>query len=171
MGESSVLQDVNRGRLLAAAYPQTVLGILEGYSDHLSRRTSISLGDLDYASSLTLEDFKVIKTAFGVLLNSSMGYSKDASYWHCLSSLTLLPEPVRSVLLESRAPGTILRLTSLIYPAGLWLRATSPYDDDALAELWTWRSGLSAWSWRAIETIRPSETGAFLFLFLNGCLC
>jgi hypothetical protein len=71
-----LLQDANRGRLLAAAYPQTVLGILEGYSDLLSTQASTSPSDLDYASCLTLEDFKVIKTAFGVLLNASMAYSK-----------------------------------------------------------------------------------------------
>jgi hypothetical protein len=72
-----LLQDINRGRLLAAAYPKTVLGILEGYSNFLlSTQASNSPSDIDFASCLSLEDFKVIKTAFGVLLNASMGYSK-----------------------------------------------------------------------------------------------
>lgn len=70
-------KDANRSRLLTAAYPQTVLEILESYSDLLlSAQASSSPSDLDYASCLTLEDFKVIKTAFGVLLNASMGYSE-----------------------------------------------------------------------------------------------
>ena len=65
---------------------------------------------------------------------------------------------MRSELVESKAPVAILRLASAIYPAGVW-RYTPVGDDEAAKEEWRWRSGLSSWSWRALEVLRENENG------------
>ncbi|KAI0037949.1 class II aaRS and biotin synthetase [Auriscalpium vulgare] len=60
--------DVNRGLLLEAGFPQTIVSILEGYVD---------LIPADHASQLlplSIPHLKVAKTAIGILLNATVGY-------------------------------------------------------------------------------------------------
>ncbi len=64
---SRMLSDENRGYLLEAGFPQSVLGLLESYAESIKpaqrERYPISVPDL-----------KVVKTAIGFLLNASVGY-------------------------------------------------------------------------------------------------
>ncbi|KAF8319301.1 hypothetical protein DL93DRAFT_169004 [Clavulina sp. PMI_390] len=132
--------DINRGRFLAAGFPQIIVGLLDGYSKLLLSASRASSSSADLASALSLVDLKIIKTSFGVLLNAAMDY-----------------KPVKDALSDLKASGIILRLTSLIYPAGLWKIQPGSGSDEELSERWTWRWGLSDWSWRALETLRVSD--------------
>ena len=156
------ISDANRGRLLAAEYPQIVLEILESYQLRLSESQQSHGGcDYDGAPILTLDDLKIIKTAFGALLNASMDYSTSGYLLLMVFLLSALfaAEPVRSKLVSLQAPAIILRLTSVIYPAGLWRKA-SLGSPEVLSAMWTWRAGLAAWSWRALEVLKGHEDGA-----------
>ncbi|KAG8998705.1 hypothetical protein FRB94_005966 [Tulasnella sp. JGI-2019a] len=124
--------DDNRQRLLDAGYTDSVLSLLKAYSMDVSKVSETGTA----AANATLNDLKLVKTAVGALLNASMGY-----------------EPVRGSLVSAGAPSTIVTLSSRLYSPGSWASATS---DDAV-EQWTWRSGLSAWSWRALETLKGSN--------------
>lgn len=66
------LSDENRQRFLDAGLHKAVLSILNLYSS----------ADI---SSLSLDDFKVAKTAVGVILNSCLGYGT----YHDLSNLSI----------------------------------------------------------------------------------
>ncbi|KAG8862014.1 hypothetical protein FRB96_002457 [Tulasnella sp. 330] len=124
--------DGNRQRLLEVGYTESVLSILEAYWEGVSGSSETEAS----ASTATLNDLKLVKTAVGVLLNASMGY-----------------EPVRISLVTAGAPLTILSLSCRLYSPGAWASATS---DDAL-EQWGWRSGLSTWSWRALDTLKGGD--------------
>lgn len=67
--------DVNRGHLLEAEFPQIVLSILRSYVSLLAG-TPVSHPHADPASALKLQDLKIIKTAFGFLLNAGLDYSE-----------------------------------------------------------------------------------------------
>ncbi len=69
------ISDVNRARLLEAEFPQIVLSILRSYVSLLTK-TPVSYPNADPASALTLQDLKIIKTAFGFLLNAGLDYSE-----------------------------------------------------------------------------------------------
>ncbi|TFY83894.1 hypothetical protein EWM64_g117 [Hericium alpestre] len=129
--------DANRGHLLDAKFPQTVVSILEGYAE--------LIGQFPDILPLSIPQLKVIKTCIGLLLNASVGY-----------------EPVKFRLISLEAAVTILRLTSAIYPAGYWMKGASdvftpeqnanPSPED-INESWMLRSGLSNWAWRTIAEL------------------
>ncbi|KAG8970801.1 hypothetical protein FRC03_000018 [Tulasnella sp. 419] len=128
--------DANRQRLLDAGYISVVSNILGSCWTHLPENSG--------TSTYSLLDLKVFKTAVGVLLNASVGY-----------------EPVQKTLLAAGTPLTILRVSSSLYPPGEWARALSSDvagasgSQEKLDE-WKWRSGLSSWSWRAIDILTDS---------------
>ena len=61
--------DENRGSLLEAGFPQTVVSLLEGYADSVKPDESGPI-------NLPVVDLQVVKTAIGVLLNTSVGYGE-----------------------------------------------------------------------------------------------
>ena len=62
------LSDANRGLLLDAEFPQTVLHMLEGYLEAVPQTyTGVPM-------PLSLPDLDVVKTSIGALLNVSLGY-------------------------------------------------------------------------------------------------
>ena len=62
-----VCVDENRGYLLEAGFPQTVLSLLESYAE-----------SVDPAQTepyvISIPDLKIVRTAIGFLLNASVGY-------------------------------------------------------------------------------------------------
>lgn len=133
--------DENRGNLLEAGFPQTVVTLLESYSEAIPPRRRP-------ANPLPIhpEDLKIAKTAVGVILNVSLGY-----------------EPVRTRLLSLEAAITILRISTAIYPAGSWLHfRSSPSDAEQgfEPEDWEARAGLSSWAWRALNGLKVDTNDA-----------
>ncbi|CCO33297.1 hypothetical protein BN14_07371 [Rhizoctonia solani AG-1 IB] len=86
---------------------------------------------------LELEDLKVTKTSLGFLLNASM--KNDA---------------LRAKLIEIDAPTIVLKLSSEIYGVGSWTKTVSGEEEP---ESWTWRSGLSGWARRLLESLLELE--------------
>ncbi|EPQ58166.1 hypothetical protein GLOTRDRAFT_136931 [Gloeophyllum trabeum ATCC 11539] len=133
--------DDNRGFLLEAGFPQTVVSLLEGYTESIP--SSRHRAD---PAPLSIPDLKLIKTAIGVLLNCSIDY-----------------EPVKSRLISLEAAITILRLSAAIYPPGSWMASQPSADssDQEFLESWNLRSGLSSWAWRAISELREDNIQTF----------
>ncbi|KIJ06186.1 hypothetical protein PAXINDRAFT_20608 [Paxillus involutus ATCC 200175] len=140
--------DQNRGQLLEAGFPQAVVSLLEGYADNVPPEPQVD------PLPLSISHLQVIKTAIGVLLNSSLGY-----------------EPVKFRLTSLEVATTLVRLSSAIYPAGAWMRSTtslfpagfSELDSvpERVAESWTIRTGLSSWAWRLITELRDDAHPLF----------
>ncbi|CAE7083088.1 unnamed protein product [Rhizoctonia solani] len=86
---------------------------------------------------LELEDLKVTKTSLGLLLNISM--KNDI---------------LRKKLIELDAPTIVLKLSSEIYGVGSWTKTVSGEEEP---ENWTWRSGLSGWTRRLLESLHELE--------------
>ncbi|KAF8654090.1 hypothetical protein AX16_003623 [Volvariella volvacea WC 439] len=129
-----VEQEDNRAYLLEAQFPQEVTHLLESYAELLPPPP------IAEAINLPLEQLKVIKTAFGTLLNMSVSHSM-----------------VKSRLNSLEAPLTILKLSMAIYPPGSWI---SRYLSGPLSlpeEEWTLRKDLSDWAWRAIMELKDKE--------------
>ena len=63
------LPDDNRGFLLEAGFPQTVLGLLESFAESVkpAQRTP---------AAFTVPDLKIVKTAIWFILNASVGYGE-----------------------------------------------------------------------------------------------
>lgn len=61
--------DGNRGNLLEAGFPQTVVTLLESYSEAIPLKRSLT-----DPLPIHPEDLKIAKTAIGVILNVSLGY-------------------------------------------------------------------------------------------------
>ncbi|KAF9227969.1 hypothetical protein BS17DRAFT_774550 [Gyrodon lividus] len=143
-----VEHDRNRGQLLEAGFPQAVVSLLEGYADNLPPEAQTD------PLPLSISHLQVIKTAVGVLLNSSLGY-----------------EPVKFRLTSLEVAMTLVRLSSAMYPAGAWMRTTtalfpsglSEFDrvPERMAESWTIRTGLSNWTWRLITELRDDARPLF----------
>ncbi|KAI0646953.1 hypothetical protein C8Q79DRAFT_957140 [Trametes meyenii] len=128
--------DGNRGVLLDAGFPQTVVGLLESYAE------SVKPAQRE-ATAISIPDLKIVKTAIGFLLNASVGY-----------------DAVKDRLVALEAAMTILKLSTAIYPLGSWQLYQLPSDGSSSedpTEAWTLRSTLASWSWRAIEEIRGDE--------------
>ncbi|KAI0950311.1 hypothetical protein AcV7_008820 [Taiwanofungus camphoratus] len=132
--------DENRSLLLEAGFPQTVVSLLEGYTESIQ-------SDNAGALPLSIQDLKVVKTAIGLLLNASIGY-----------------EPVKVRLISLEASMTILKLSMAVYPPAAWLtKQPSPvdgdlqYSEETILESWNLRSSLSSWAWRAITELREDE--------------
>ncbi|KAF7793031.1 hypothetical protein EIP86_004136 [Pleurotus ostreatoroseus] len=129
----------NRSYLEDAGFPHTVVSLLEGYAEQVA-------ADQTEPLALSLSDLKIVKTAVGVLLNSSVGY-----------------EPIKDRLVSLEAPFTILKLAVAIYPPGAWIRTQQPtlngdrISTDQAEEVWTTRVTLSQWAWRTISEL--SEDG------------
>lgn len=66
------IPDDNRGALLDAGFPETVLALLEGYTAPIMSGHSEPL-------SISIPDLRIVKTAIGFLLNVSVGYGT----YHC----------------------------------------------------------------------------------------
>jgi len=73
----TVYLDENRGHLLEAGFPQAVSTIIDKYVNSLSPPSPSE------PVQLSLEQLNVIKTAIGVLLNSSLAYG-TYSVFMCL---------------------------------------------------------------------------------------
>ncbi|KDQ33252.1 hypothetical protein PLEOSDRAFT_1099226 [Pleurotus ostreatus PC15] len=123
--------DENRGHLLEAGFPQEMVAILEGYAEKVSGPPFTEPLDLD------VSQLKIVRTAIGVLLNASLGYS-----------------PVRHRLISLEAAITIMRLSVAIYPPGLWKRTPHSPDNE---DVWELRSGISEWAWRTISELRENN--------------
>ncbi|PIL23899.1 hypothetical protein GSI_13650 [Ganoderma sinense ZZ0214-1] len=126
--------DENRSYLLEAGFPQTALNLLESYAE-----------SVDPAQTepyvISIPDLKIVRTAIGFLLNTSVGY-----------------DAVKDRLISLEAALTILKLSSSIYPIGSWARArASAADGEDVLEEWNLRSTLASWSWRAIDELRGDE--------------
>ncbi|KAG8744125.1 hypothetical protein FRC12_014869 [Ceratobasidium sp. 428] len=86
---------------------------------------------------LDLEDIKVAKTSVGFLLNATM---KNDS--------------MRAKFIELDAPRIVLKLSTEIYGVGSWTKTVSGEEEP---EIWTWRSGLSSWARRLIDSLHDTE--------------
>lgn len=146
--------DENRGNLLEAGFPQTVVTLLESYSESIppKRRLTDPL-------PIHPEDLKIVKTAVGVILNVSLGYGRSLTlaFANILTAFSFPTEPVRTRLLSLEVAITILRISTAIYPTGSWLRfRSSPSDAEQGFELedWEMRAGLSSWAWRALNGLK-----------------
>lgn len=130
--------DENRGYLLEANFPQTVVSLLESYAEAAHPNCADPL-------PLLIDDLKVVKTSIGLLLNASIGY-----------------EPTRSRLISLEAAVTILKLSMAIYPPGSWLTTQLVFEessdsDEKFLQQWILRSGLASWAWRAISELRDDD--------------
>lgn len=114
----------NRQSLLDAGVVMSVLEMLNAYWRRISTTDP---------SRLPVDDLRLIKTCIGILLNASLGY-----------------EPIRSTLISSNAPLTILQLSSTLYVPGGWVHGDF--------EEWKWRSGLSSWGWTAISNFKGDDS-------------
>ncbi|KAF9792390.1 hypothetical protein BJ322DRAFT_1028934 [Thelephora terrestris] len=133
--------DENRGNLLEAGFPQTVVTLLESYSEAIPPKRPLT-----DPWPIHPEDLKIVKTAVGVILNVSLGY-----------------EPVRTRLLSLEVAITILRISTAIYPTGSWARfRSSPSDAEQGFELEDWesRAGLSSWAWRTLNGLKVDTNDA-----------
>ncbi|CAE6510070.1 unnamed protein product [Rhizoctonia solani] len=88
-------------------------------------------------SELELEDLKLTKISLGFLLNASM---KN--------------DTLRAKLIELDAPAIVLKLSNEIYGVGSWTKTVS---GEEVPENWTWRSGLSGWTRRLLESLHELE--------------
>ncbi|KAI8998730.1 hypothetical protein BD414DRAFT_475906 [Trametes punicea] len=125
--------DDNRGVLLDAGFPQTVVGLLESYVELVTPAQR-------EAFPISIPDLRIVKTAIGFLLNASVGY-----------------DAVKDRLVALEAAMTILRLSTAIYPLGSWLLYKPASEQDDPVESWSIRCTMASWSWRAIEEIRGDE--------------
>ncbi|THH32127.1 hypothetical protein EUX98_g2076 [Antrodiella citrinella] len=130
--------DEGRASLLEAGFPQAVVSLLEGYSDTIKLNET---GPME----LSMLDLLIVKTAIGVLLNSSLGY-----------------EPVKTRLISLEAAMTILKLSIAIYPPGSWLKGSyTPLEgnDESAAVKATWdlRSNVTSWTWSVISEWEDTE--------------
>ena len=146
--------DENRGNLLEAGFPQTVVTLLESYSESIppKRRLTDPL-------QIHPEDLKIVKTAIGVILNISLGYGRSCTLAakYALTALSFPAEPVRTRLLSLEVAITILRISTAICPTGSWLHfRASPSDAEQGFKLEDWevRAGLSSWAWRALNGLK-----------------
>ncbi|KAI0831201.1 hypothetical protein BC628DRAFT_1312049 [Trametes gibbosa] len=128
--------DGNRGVLLDAGLPQTVVGLLESYADPIKPAQREAL-------PISIPDLRIVKTSIGFLLNAGVGY-----------------DAVKDRLVALEAAMTILKLSTAIYPLGSWqLDSETPVPgaSEDVAESWLLRSSLASWAWRAIEEITGDE--------------
>ncbi len=75
-------------------------------------------------------------------------------------------EPVQIALREAKTQQMVLGLTSSIYVPGLW-RLPSSIPQESLAEAWSWRSGISAWSWRVLEVLTETGNGKVVLRYTH----
>lgn len=146
--------DENRGNLLEAGFPQTVVNLLECYSESLPPKRRLT-----DPFPIHPEDLKIVKTAVGVILNVSLGHGKSSTLTaeDLLSAFPSLTEPVRTRLLSLEVAITILRISTAVYPTGSWVHfQPSPSDAEQGFELedWELRAGLSSWAWRALNGLK-----------------
>ncbi|KAI0316683.1 hypothetical protein OF83DRAFT_1193499 [Amylostereum chailletii] len=138
--------DPNRGQLLDAEFPQSIVHMLEGYLESIPHEYS------GKPLPLSIPDLKVVKTSIGVLLNASIGY-----------------DAVKSRLTSLETAMTILRLSFAIYPPGAWMTETPesifpqtvPHSDQDAQESWTLRSVLSSWAWRTLDELKDESRNLF----------
>ncbi|KAF8744176.1 small GTPase mediated signal transduction, partial [Rhizoctonia solani] len=84
---------------------------------------------------LELEDLKVTKTSLGAVFMRLVRFIIDT---------------LRTKLIEMDAPLIVLKLSNEIYEVGSWTKTIS---GDEEPESWTWRSGLSGWTRRLLESL------------------
>ncbi|KAG5654519.1 hypothetical protein H0H81_001160 [Sphagnurus paluster] len=125
--------DENRGRLLEAGFPQAIVSLLEGYAE------STPPPPYKEPLNLSIAHLKIVRTSIGAILNASIGY-----------------DPIKFRLISLEAPLTILKLSTAIYPTGIWYHLpTNTEDLDAVSEnVWNMRCGLSSWAWRVISELK-----------------
>lgn len=147
--------DENRGYLLEANFPQTVVSLLESYAEAAHPNCADPL-------PLLIDDLKVVKTSIGLLLNASIGYGPSHTLVYRLSLRHNYIEPTRSRLISLEAAVTILKLSMAIYPPGSWLTTQLVFEessdsDEKFLQQWILRSGLASWAWRAISELRDDD--------------
>lgn len=103
---SGKLVDQNRQYLLDSGFPQAVVSLLEGYLELLPP------GPGSDPLPLSISHLLVIKTAIGVLLNASLGYSMI--YW-----CTLLSRLIRDLQIRLNSDLYRWRLPSHLYDCHL----------------------------------------------------
>ncbi|KAG6832376.1 hypothetical protein H0H92_002644 [Tricholoma furcatifolium] len=125
--------DENRGRLLDSGFPQAVASLLEGYAENILPLPHKRPFDL------SIPHLKIVKTSIGAILNASIGY-----------------DPVKLRLASLEAPLTILKLSTAIYPTGVWSNVPAEHVDSILhhKDEWILRSCISSWAWRAVTELR-----------------
>ncbi|KAK2466957.1 hypothetical protein APHAL10511_001215 [Amanita phalloides] len=119
----------NRGHLLEAGFPQATSSLLESYMDLVPQPPTLN------PFPFTAPHLSVIRSAIGVLLNSSVGY-----------------DPVKDRLNSLETALTILKLLNVVYPPTAWAQA--PSDDDETRHIWTLRATISGWGWRTITELK-----------------
>ncbi|KAF8741027.1 hypothetical protein AX14_006226 [Amanita brunnescens Koide BX004] len=119
----------NRGHLLEAGFPQATSSLLECYVDLVPQPPTTR------PVPFTAPHLNVIRSAIGVLLNSSVGY-----------------DPVKDRLNSLETAFTILKLLNAVYPPTSWTQA--PSDDDETRDIWTLRATISSWGWRTISELK-----------------
>lgn len=141
--------DENRGHLLEAGFPQAVSNIIDTYIDSLPTPLSPE------PAQLSLDQLNIVKTAIGVLLNSSLAYGAYPVLACIFYLLISLIEPVRSELISLNIDHKLLHLTSAIYPVGSWAKrlSSSVY---AQPDYWRLRAVLVEWSWRTISNLKDN---------------
>ena len=60
-------------------------------------------------------------------------------------------DTLRSKLVELDTPRIVFKLSSELYSVGSWAKTVFGEDEP---ESWTWRSGLSSWTRRLIDSLR-----------------
>jgi hypothetical protein len=103
--------------------------------------------------NLELQDLMVAKTAIGFLLNASMKNSKLV--WHPSQAVFMryafsVADTLRAKLIELDTPTVVFKLSTEIYGVGSWVKTVFGEDEP---ETWTWRSGLSSWTRRLIDSL------------------
>lgn len=119
----------NRGYLLEAGFPQATSALLESYADLVPQPPTMK------PFPFTAPHLSVIRSAIGVLLNSSVGY-----------------DPVKDRLNSLETALTILKLLNAVYPPTAWTGAAS--DDEETRHIWTVRATISSWGWRTISELK-----------------
>ncbi|PFH54395.1 hypothetical protein AMATHDRAFT_186396 [Amanita thiersii Skay4041] len=119
----------NRGHLLEAGFPQATAALLENYVELLPSPPHTR--PFAFAAS----HLNILRSAIGVLLNSSIGY-----------------DPVKDRLNSLETAATVLKLITAVYPPGSWTQ--SPSNDEETLELWILRATISSWGWRTITELK-----------------
>ncbi|KAM6500561.1 hypothetical protein JOM56_003575 [Amanita muscaria] len=118
----------NRASLLDAGFPQAVSAMLENYVELVPQLPTSK------PFAFTAPHLTVLRSAIGVLLNSSIGY-----------------DPVKDRLNSLEVALTLLKLLNAVYPPMSW---TQPLANEDLDDVWTLRATISSWGWRTITELK-----------------
>ncbi len=138
--------DENRSHLLEAGFPQATSSLLESYVELVPQSTATK------PFPFTAPHLNVIRSAIGLLLNSSVGYGAYLESSICIQSHNVDIDPVKDRLNSLETALTVLKLLNAVYPPTSWTDA--PSDDDETRNIWTLRATISSWGWRTITELK-----------------